>query len=1016
MVVHGRYELRDLLGQGAQGEVWAAVDTLSEQGVALKLFRARDRVETARVRREIAALHLLRIPGVVRLLDEGVHEGRPFVVMELVEGRPFPGAPVPARWSDIAETTIALLETLRGVHAAGVVHRDLKPSNILVHASGRPVLLDFGLALGAPIGVGLTRTGTMVGTPAYLAPEQILGGAIGPEADLYSVGALLHEALSGRLSHDSEDMSLLLHERLSGPPEPLYRLAPQVPRLVSDVVSALLRTRASERPSSAGEVIRLLGGASAGRAAEDVLAPLGDRQVVQAVVRAALSGEACDLVESGGAGKTYCLGRAVRLLSEQGRRVIECVSGVRPFASLAPLVGDLSAHRGAGLSRVTEIAETIVQTSLKDGVVLVCDDNERLDPWSRKVIARCRSSGAVLRGMLPGPADEAAARKDRVRIVPFSARELEGLFTGMDRLFHLREDAAAVLWERTGGHAARVSEELMSWLRAGIARRDGDRFTVDRDTLDRLRADRRAREVRAESTLESGEATGAARDLLAWVSVAWPDSTPSVLSAAMDEALWCVEAGIGELSERGLVRVLPDDRAQPLVPPRASEAWSVERRRASQRAVAAALPPRAEGRFLHLALAIGPESSDGELRELSQEARARALTLALQGSLGEAVVTLDEGLRVLRAHSRPGLADTEIELLSLWVEVALEVGTPHALDRALYEVSRSESWTEEIAQLDALLRAGLDAQSAPALDALARIEGIVPFADAGLGRRREVLRALVARRCPPERHEEIVRQQVAWAERSGDAESLSRARSFRGRWLYRSARFLPAASEHFAASEGTSWATTRIAEMLFAASACMEGFQLDRAAGAARAALELAVRGRDPYLEARAEWLTRCIDYRRQLPMAPDVLLVEAVRKLGMPDLEALVCLQEGTIAWRAGEMGLAVECCGASRRIWEGLGKPWGVLLSRAVMLAAGAELLSGELDWLLAQAAACPIPGVGAQVLALSARREGPSPRWRAAIREAAEAIPAQERGYRMDVMSVEEALSAASDSASW
>ncbi|MFT3774510.1 MAG: phosphotransferase [Minicystis sp.] len=182
-VLGGRYRLRAPLGRGGYGEVWDADDLVLGERVALKwLLRAGP--EPARVRSEIAALRMLRLPGVVRLLDEGMEDERPFFVMERVEGSPFPGrsdggsdtptaslspdlgaastisadepAPAPRKlgprvprrsWEVIAGPTEALLEILARVHAAGIVHRDLKPENVLVRDDGRPVVLDFGLAL-----------------------------------------------------------------------------------------------------------------------------------------------------------------------------------------------------------------------------------------------------------------------------------------------------------------------------------------------------------------------------------------------------------------------------------------------------------------------------------------------------------------------------------------------------------------------------------------------------------------------------------------------------------------------------------------------------------------------------------------------------------------------------------------------------------------------------------------------------------------------------------------------------
>lgn len=252
-VVAGRYRLAERIGSGASGDVRAAEDLLTGERVACKLLRCPwGEGPQQGFRAETAALRMLRIPGVVRMIEEGTEDARSFVVTDLVDGTPFPGVPRPAPWQRIAETVVSLLETLDRVHQAGFVHRDLKPANVLVDAGGRPTVLDLGVALH-PREAG-RADGAVVGTPKYLAPEQLRGEAATPASDLFSVGVMLFEALAGRLPHVAEIHGELLLARLRAPPT-LRDLAPECPAAVADVVARLLKPDPADRPRTASEAL-----------------------------------------------------------------------------------------------------------------------------------------------------------------------------------------------------------------------------------------------------------------------------------------------------------------------------------------------------------------------------------------------------------------------------------------------------------------------------------------------------------------------------------------------------------------------------------------------------------------------------------------------------------------------------------------------------------------------------------------------------------------------------------------
>ncbi|HYC78970.1 MAG TPA: serine/threonine-protein kinase [Planctomycetota bacterium] len=219
----GPYRVLDVLGRGGVGVVYRAVrDDAPDDAVALKLLalpgRANPRA-VERFRREIRALARVAHPGVVRIREAGETEDGAYVAMDLVPGTPLSEL----RGQDArraAELVAALARAVAAVHAAGVVHRDLKPSNVVVRADGAPVLLDFGLA-AAEDATTLTATGDVVGTPAYMAPEQAAGREADGRSDVYALGAILHDALTGAPPHGRLEPAALIAMLRTHPAPPL---------------------------------------------------------------------------------------------------------------------------------------------------------------------------------------------------------------------------------------------------------------------------------------------------------------------------------------------------------------------------------------------------------------------------------------------------------------------------------------------------------------------------------------------------------------------------------------------------------------------------------------------------------------------------------------------------------------------------------------------------------------------------------------------------------------------------
>ncbi|WP_394618212.1 serine/threonine-protein kinase [Lentzea sp. JNUCC 0626] len=214
-----RYRLGDLLGEGGFAEVRRARDVLLARDVAVKLFRPGDgRVDARRIDAEICALAGLSHRGLVKVFDADPGGETPYVVLELVEGSTLRERITdgPMSVDEVRRIGSALADALAHVHERGFVHRDVKPANILLDDDNLPRLTDFGLARAADI-AGVTKTGQVVGTAAYLAPEQVRGQAITSAVDVYALGLVLLECLTGRREYEGADLESAV-ARLHRPP------------------------------------------------------------------------------------------------------------------------------------------------------------------------------------------------------------------------------------------------------------------------------------------------------------------------------------------------------------------------------------------------------------------------------------------------------------------------------------------------------------------------------------------------------------------------------------------------------------------------------------------------------------------------------------------------------------------------------------------------------------------------------------------------------------------------------
>lgn len=263
-VVAGRYELSTLIGQGGMGQVWTAYDQRLDRRVAVKLLRP-DKVAGAeaeelrrRFLRECRVTAQVDHPGLVTVHDAGSEGEELFLVMQYVDGADLSDHlaehdPYPWQWA--VAVAAQLCAVLSAVHAVPIVHRDLKPRNVMVKQDGTVTVLDLGVASVMDTDTTrLTHTGSPIGSPAYMAPEQAMGGAVGPYTDLYALGVLLHELLSGEVPFAGSTALGVLHRHLYEPPLPVRRIRPEVPEPLESLVLRLLAKDPQHRPASAQEV------------------------------------------------------------------------------------------------------------------------------------------------------------------------------------------------------------------------------------------------------------------------------------------------------------------------------------------------------------------------------------------------------------------------------------------------------------------------------------------------------------------------------------------------------------------------------------------------------------------------------------------------------------------------------------------------------------------------------------------------------------------------------------------
>ena len=980
-VLGGRYELGPMLGVGGGGMVHRALDRVTGATVAVKRVQIESELRVHRVRREVAALRALNIPRVVRLIDEGSEGSEHLIVMELIEGAPFPGRPTPVTWTELAEPATRLLETLARVHAAGIVHRDLKPSNVLVDEHGVPTVLDFGLARGESVGETFTRDNAVLGTPRYFSPEQFWGRRATPQSDLYAVGLVLFEALTGELPFEPSGER---NARYTSRARRLDQVLPDADWVLTKTLDRLLELEPSDRFESAADVLRALAEADGARRSERPLPRLGPAELPAVLGGLIASGGRVHVTGPSGSGRT----RLLRDALAQRADVLWLNPRPEPFESLAPLMGTLEGLGEMHLEAAQADVGNRLGKLLSAGEVIVADDFEAFDPWSREALEQAAPFGTIVTS-----GASALDTASNLTLEPLNEVDLRELFHGPDSVLHLREDGARLLRKRTSGLPANIDLEVNAWIRAGLAAWDGDRLRITRSGIESVEVGLVGRVLGAEGG-EPIRLSHAQEQLLALIHLAGGHAGIAVLGALNEGPRWRVEARLQELAELGAISVDEQGLCEPLVPSRQLLRMTTDARQALHGRVADALPEGAPQRVIHRILA-------GTGLGLVEDTRAVCLAMSAGGliaselSLVEAATHLAHGLGVPAAG----------ELLAEWTIAALIDGSPEAIRTARFAIEALDPDDER--QLVALLRAGeqlADGDRAEAIDTLA---GLHSFADLRLETRRQVCRVRAVRSEGVESEADLLRELDEWAEQSGDSEVRGRVRGWWGLHAYRTGEYLRSAEAHLESLEGLTDRTARVAAETNAASALLEAGEPRRAVVHAARARTLAQETRHARYEARAEWLLRTAAYRAEAPLQVELELLEAAEQLGDSSALGLIELTEAAIAFRSDDMALARRLAERAHASFERIRFSAVATLCACLAVACGAPAADPK-GLRAAARSSCP-PDLGLQSLGLLARvspLESDDIEW---MREAADAFPVEQRGWRRDILSIDEALAA-------
>ncbi len=343
-----RYIIEELIGEGATAAVYRATDTRLGRTVAIKVLLPHVHVTTRqRFEREARAAAMLNHPGIMTIYDVGQDGDRSYLVVELIKGRALYEL-IPAPPEMVIDLGQKISRALDYAHRAGLIHRDIKPANIYLTDDGNIKIMDMGLAM--PVEARekrLTATGSIIGTPAYLSPEQAQGKKLDPRTDLYSLGIVLYEMVTGQLPFDADDIASILIQQVNKAPVPPSQLVNGIPDNLERVLLRALEKTPEMRDATAAEMADAL----AGQTSADMRVPVASTTAAKPKIRVVLVDD--HVILRATLATVLDTSNEIEVIGEgaDGQQAIDLVAELKPDVLLL----DLNMPKMSGLAALPEI-------------------------------------------------------------------------------------------------------------------------------------------------------------------------------------------------------------------------------------------------------------------------------------------------------------------------------------------------------------------------------------------------------------------------------------------------------------------------------------------------------------------------------------------------------------------------------------------------------------------------------------------------------------------------------------